>query len=171
MRHSAPYDAAYTALIDCVSRSGDGRLDLAQACADGVCEGDDWDTISAAAGGATCSGDDAELICVWGDDEIVTTFADADYDNIPDANAPAGVVRVLDPWDGTTLDGIGPGAAGRCVLDRYGHPTTVDFQDHAASGELRIVELIYLDHMRVALDPDTTRIVHIDVQRPGRGGL
>jgi hypothetical protein len=169
MRHDAPYDVAYDALIECESRSGDGRLDLAQACADGVCEGQDWDTISAAAGGAVCTPDGDQLVCIWGDDEIVTTFADTDYDSIPDTNAPAGMVRVLDPWDGTTLDGIGPGSAGLCVLDRYGHPTTVDFQAHA--GELRIIELLYLDHMRVALDPETTRVVHIDVQRPLRGGL
>lgn len=113
----------------CDSRSGDGRLDLDTACADGACaEGtlSDWVAALGEADECEASYDDS-VRCDW-DAGIRGYFDDEDEDGEVDPDSEAGIVFLDEPYDGTTADGLGLGVSTACFADALGTAAGVSLE-------------------------------------------
>lgn len=115
------------ALADCTPLAAGDRLDVADACADGVCLGDTLEEADAAYGSAAfCLVVGDGTVCFWGDG-VLGTLADADADGVPDPGARIWVLQVLDPWDGSSAEGLGLGLGLGCFVDALGTPDSLSF--------------------------------------------
>jgi hypothetical protein len=115
-------------LEDCLAGFTDGRIDVAEGCADGACSGMSYDQVNAALGDAgSCDAIFAGFLsCDW-PNGISSYFDDYDGDERPDDGATAYGIHLRDPYDGGTSDGISIGASMVCFFDVYGAPDRADF--------------------------------------------
>jgi hypothetical protein len=115
------------ALPACTFALPSDRLDLWGACADGICVGDTYDTVTAAFGEPTCTSDEVfgygYLVswCAW-PNGLEAWIDDKDEDGAPDGDAPLGSLYLRAPYSGTTEEGLGRGVGFSCFVDVYGDP-------------------------------------------------
>jgi hypothetical protein len=120
-----PYAAWLGSLGDCVPEAGDGRLNLARGCADGVCAGDTYEAFVQAFGRPACDrGLYGYLVCDW-DVGVSSFFEDFDYDMVIENDARGHVLWVTAPFDGLTDDGLGVSASIACFVQELGTPAEV----------------------------------------------
>jgi hypothetical protein len=146
----ATFEDALASLPACEAAEADGRLDLDQGCADGLCTGMDFsdaeDVLGDALGCISLYVDygpvqTSEVLCLW--DTLSATWLDEDRDGDPDRGSGAlEVTASLPEWDGTTSDGLGAGASTSCFVDTLGAPAALTLGT-AADGSLQPTELHY----------------------------
>jgi len=115
-------------LRECVPLDGDGRIDLAGACANGACASMSYGEMNEALGEeGDCMGwTPTQLKCTWSNG-IYRLFTDADDDGIPDEEFESGVLWLDVPYDGSTAEGLGVDVALSCFLEVLGYPHHVEF--------------------------------------------
>ena len=127
------------AMTPCDTTSGNGRVDLDTACADGACAGMTYSELNTALDETgTCSENTFTpntAFCGW-TDGISTSFDDTDGNGTPDADSASTYLSLSAPYDGTTTDGLGVGVQLSCFVDSLGPPEVIDYlqqsnQDYA----------------------------------------
>lgn len=103
------------------------RLDFLGACADGACDGDTIEDMTATLGTPECRdfGIDQVVACDW-NGGIGAHFDDLDRDEVPDAGAIADVFNIELPWDGTSEEGLALGLSMGCFVEVFGPPEDSD---------------------------------------------
>jgi hypothetical protein len=120
-----PYAAWLGSLGSCTPKSGDGRLDLRRACADGVCSGDRYERFVDTFGPPECYRGLYGLAACAFPAGITSFFDDPDSNLVIEPQAPARVLWVLAPYDGTSTDGLGVGSSISCFVQTLGTPGEV----------------------------------------------
>jgi len=128
---------------DCVSETGNGDLDLVNACAFGGCVGDTYDELRAAWGAAVqCNrftsvvSDSDRLACDW--ENGLGMHFDVDG-NAPEPTSPGSVFTFEAPFRGTTPDGLGIGVSLGCFVEALGEPRDVFHDDDASEPQARSI--------------------------------
>jgi hypothetical protein len=105
----------------CVPGASDGRLDLEDACADGICIGQTFDDASSAYGEAPycLSLVPGATACFYGG-FILAGYTDADGDMLPDDGKRAYTVQVFAGWPGGSEQGLSVGISPACWVDALG---------------------------------------------------
>lgn len=115
----------------CESSSGDGRIDLGTACADGACAGATYAQWAAALGEpAKCTTSYmGSMHCEWGNG-VSGYFDDEDDDGAADPESTGNIVFLDPPYDGATTDGLGVGVSMACFGDALGLPDALALDRH-----------------------------------------
>ena len=128
---------------ECVAESGDGELDLVNACAYGGCVGDTYDELRTAWGlavecsrfSSSVSGTD-RLACSW--DNGLGMHFDV-QGNAPEPTSQGSVFTFEAPFRGTTADGLGIGVSLGCFVEALGAPREVFLDDDVAEAQARTI--------------------------------
>lgn len=112
----------------CEPLAGDGRLDLAAGCVEGLCAGDGYADAMAARPGAACEVYIEGFIfeCVWERTGLSAWVYDVDGDDVMDPNDPLWMLNVDLPYLGSTSEGLGLGADMKCFIDVLGEPDEIN---------------------------------------------
>jgi len=110
---------------DCPTTTGDGRLDLDEGCADGLCGKISYVDLKLQAPNLECHAIRNGLISC-NVDGVGFQFTDTDGDGTPDEDDTS-LVHLRDGWSGSTSSGIGLGSPMSCFIDILGEPDFLDF--------------------------------------------
>jgi hypothetical protein len=120
-----PYAAWLGSLGSCTPKTGDGRLDLFLACADGVCAGDRYERYEDRFGKPTCYRGLYDLDACAFPGGVTSFFDDPDGDLVIERGSPGRVLWVFAPYTGTTTTGLGVGSSFACFVAGLGTPGEV----------------------------------------------
>lgn len=134
-------------LAPCVPEDPSDRLDVRNGCADGVCVGMTAAEVTTTLGETpTCLAEYHEhlqaqyVACSWASG-FSARFQDYDLDELPDEGDPLYGLAVVDPWDGTSAEGLGRGVGFGCFVDVLGEPS--DFSLTHDGAEWRLDTLVW----------------------------
>lgn len=155
-REDLDFKDAFDELPDCEPGSTDGRLDLLDGCASGICIGMTVDqSISATDRWPVCrttSFSATTLYCTW-NLGIEALFADLDEDGWPDPGAGTTRLRVYGGYSGGTEEGLGVPVRPSCFIDALGYPDRTVLRD--VGGQQLIYEMAWDRYGLVAYDLGT----------------
>ncbi|MCB9698276.1 MAG: hypothetical protein H6738_15970 [Alphaproteobacteria bacterium] len=120
------------------------RLDLAAGCADGVCDGDTYEEVTAVLGSGSCGDSDVvpeTSFCDWQGGALNSHFDDLGLDGQPDPGATARGVYLREGWSGTDLDGLGLRVSLACWYEVLGEP--LDEVRVADGSAQRVVSMVF----------------------------
>lgn len=123
-------------LTECDEPPGDGTLNIARGCADGICARKNLEETTQAAGEVPdCTSWYGEIRCRFGlGVEVVWSDRDGDGEIGPDEESS--YLQITAPYAGRTTDGLGVGVSTGCFLDRRPTPAYVEWMRGAMSWRL-----------------------------------
>ena len=137
----------------CEPATGPGAIDLVGGCAYGACARQLYVDMVDAIGTGSCATTNfsaTQVYCTWSDWGVDALFADADQDDVPDANARNERIHLFRPSSAATNEGVGVDANLACIFDSLGIPEDMYVID--SGGELAIDSLVYEAYGLTVLD-------------------